>query len=243
MAHEKINWFRILAEAIAIVFSILLAFGIDAAWDLRGDRRREESYLRRLRIEFQDNRQDLLDDRTDRDRIIADFAFVLGASADPDRAIPAEIGRRLQNLSGNFRFYSPAQAVLNELISSGDLGLLRSDSLRHALLRYDEVRQRLAGVEESEQAIQRLVVVPYLAEHMEVLPWIPDDQKAALGIAPRAHQDPRSWLTDAAFQNMILLRWQRSGVVQRYSDPVLAEVNRILVILDEQVGPVDRRVR
>jgi len=243
VAHEKINWFRITAEAIAIVFSILLAFSIDAAWDIRGDRRREESYLHRLRIEFLENRQDLIDDRTDRDKIIADFAYVLNATADPNRSAPAEIGQRLHNLSGNFRFYSPAQAVLNELISSGDLGLLRSDSLRHALLRYDEVRQRLAGVEESEQAIQRLVVVPFLAEHMEVLPWIPDDQKATLGIAPRARQDPRSWLADPAFQNMILLRWQRSSVVQRYSDPVLAEVNRILAILDEQIGAGDGLIR
>jgi len=235
LTHQRINWARILAEAIAIVASILLAFGIDAAWDLRGDRRREESYLLRLRTEFRDNRQDLIDDRADRDRIIADFAYVLAATGDPGGAIPVEIGRRLQNLSGDFRFYSPAQAVLNELIAAGDLGLLHSESLRHALLRYDEVKQRLNGVEESEQAIQRMVVVPYMAESIEVLPWIPRELQDSLGIQPRARQDPRSWLRDPAFQNMILLRWQRARVVQRYSDPVLSEIDRILALIEAQL--------
>ena len=236
MTRERINWLRIIAEGSAIVFSILLAFAIDAGWDIRSDRQREQSYLVRLRTEFRDNREDLLEDRRDRERIIADFAYVLSATTNPNRIVPSSIGPRLQNLSGNFRFYSPSHAVLNELISSGDLGLLQSDSLRHALLLYDEARQRLAGVEESEQAIQRLVVVPYLAEHMEVLPWIPAEQKATLGISPSPRQDPRSWLRDPAFQNMILLRWQRSRTVQRYSDPVLAEIDRILVLLDELVG-------
>ena len=196
MNRDPVNWTRLLAEALAIVMSILLAFAIDAAWDARGQRLRERSYLERLLTEFRDNRQDLIEDRADRDRILAGFAYVLSATGAPELASPSEIGSRLQNLSGNFRFYSPSHAVLNELVASGDLGLLRSDSLRHALLRYDEEQQRLAGVEESEQAIQRIVVVPYLAAHIEVLPWLPppatrpardftDSQPRPQDLAPR----------------------------------------------------------
>lgn len=241
MNRDPVNWTRLLAEALAIVMSILLAFAIDAAWDARGQRLRERSYLERLLTEFRDNRQDLIEDRADRDRILAGFAYVLSATGAPELASPSEIGSRLQNLSGNFRFYSPSHAVLNELVASGDLGLLRSDSLRHALLRYDEEQQRLAGVEESEQAIQRIVVVPYLAAHIEVLPWLPPQQLDQLGISPTASQDPRTWLRDPAFQNMILLRWQRARTVQNYSEPVLTEVDRILSILEELVGAADSR--
>lgn len=236
MNRDRVNWSRIAAEGFAIVVSILLAFAIDAAWDVRGERVRERSYLERLRVEFRDNREDILQDRTDRERIIAEFAFILRATRAPEQAVPREIGSRLRNLSGNFRFYSPSHAVLNEIISSGDLGLLRSDSLRHALLLYDEEHQRLAGVEASEQAVQRMVVVPYLAEHIEVLPWISSQDLENLGIAPKPKQDARAWLRDAAFQNMILLRWQRANVVQSYSEPVLAAIDRILRILDDQLG-------
>jgi len=233
-SHERqgLDWRRLGAEAAAILVSILLAFAIDAAWGMHLDRRREWSYLERLRAEFLENREDLVQDRADRERIIGEFAYILGATAARDEASPREIGTRLRNLGGNFRFYSPTHAVLNEIIASGDLGLFRSGELREALLRYDEEHERLRGVETAEQEIQRNVVVPYLATHLETLPWQSDDDLRLIGVRPAPTQDPRRWLSDPAFQNMILLRWQRARTVQSYSAPVLTQVDRVLAVLD-----------
>ncbi len=59
MTARRIPWLRLAAEALLIVVSILLAFGIDAWWDARQDRVAELRVLRNLRDEFVQTR-DLL---------------------------------------------------------------------------------------------------------------------------------------------------------------------------------------
>jgi len=49
---QKIRWFRLSAEAVAIVASILFAFGIDAWWESRSDARQERVLLNALAEDF-----------------------------------------------------------------------------------------------------------------------------------------------------------------------------------------------
>ena len=49
---DKISWRRILVEGLVIVVSILLAFGIEAWWQERGDRTAELEALVGLHAEF-----------------------------------------------------------------------------------------------------------------------------------------------------------------------------------------------
>ena len=51
---QPLPWKRLVAEAAAIVLSILLAFAIDAWWDDRGERRAEQLLLQRLKADFLD---------------------------------------------------------------------------------------------------------------------------------------------------------------------------------------------
>ena len=53
---ERFPWGRILAEALAIVASILLALAIDAWWDSRQARRAESAFLVDIHAEFTQNR-------------------------------------------------------------------------------------------------------------------------------------------------------------------------------------------
>ncbi|HER20472.1 MAG TPA: hypothetical protein ENO14_05445, partial [Chromatiales bacterium] len=48
---------NLLAEALVIVVSILLAFGLDAMWDQRNDRQAEAGLRASLAREFQGNRE------------------------------------------------------------------------------------------------------------------------------------------------------------------------------------------
>jgi hypothetical protein len=49
------RWKRVVAEGLLIVFSILLAFGIEAGWSQRGERRAEVEALQGLRDDFVEN--------------------------------------------------------------------------------------------------------------------------------------------------------------------------------------------
>ena len=49
---QRIPWLRIFVEGLVIVVSILLAFGIDAWWDERGENRQEQALLQGLVKDF-----------------------------------------------------------------------------------------------------------------------------------------------------------------------------------------------
>jgi hypothetical protein len=56
----RVPWVRIIAEGAAIVVSILLAFGIQAWWEGRQERRVELDILSGLRSDFEANREQLV---------------------------------------------------------------------------------------------------------------------------------------------------------------------------------------
>ncbi len=49
---SQIPWLRVFVEGVVIVGSILLAFGVDAAWSDRQDRARERALLTQLALDW-----------------------------------------------------------------------------------------------------------------------------------------------------------------------------------------------
>lgn len=70
---SNIPWFRIGAESVAIVSSILLAFTIDAYWDGRQERRQEAEYLAAIIDEIDRNIDSVPGNRGVLDRSYADL--------------------------------------------------------------------------------------------------------------------------------------------------------------------------
>jgi hypothetical protein len=54
-------WSRLIAESLAIIASILVAFAIDAWWQDRQERKDERQYVSSLRQEFSAELESLLD--------------------------------------------------------------------------------------------------------------------------------------------------------------------------------------
>lgn len=208
-------------EVLAIVLSILLAFLIDAWWDTRSDRAREHAYIVKLIGEFEAGRQELEADLRIRGELLQGWARLLRSphpALDSTGAIVASVRSR--------RFYTPVHAVFDDLIASGGLNLLRSDTLRSAILRYAQERERVANVEAVEQQIVAQTAIPYLVDKTEFLPWLPQSQRDSLRLTiEHATRDPGALLEDPTFRNILYLRWERGDVTQRYS----AEVHRVVL--------------
>ena len=134
---EPIRWKRALIEGAVIVGSILLAFGIDAGWDARGEASRRSVVMEGLRSDFAAARTDL-------DRVTA---FHLGGresaetlmhlgDAGPvaaDRA--ARVDSLFARLAGTASF-DPPLGTLEALINSGNLDLLDDPGLAVELTRF-----------------------------------------------------------------------------------------------------------
>lgn len=161
MATRQIPWARILAEGVAIVVSILLAFGIQAWWDGRQDRAEEQEMLRGLEVDFAANADRLVQviglNEAHEDRL-----FRLGqiggdslSGLPPDSLI--QYGRALFATNT----FDPRDGTLDGALSSGKLELIRDESLQDRLMDWkrrfgdaDEEANRLRSL--GEQALLRV---------------------------------------------------------------------------------------
>jgi len=165
---RRVNWLQAFAELALLVLGVGLALAADAWNDARRERRTEAEYLISLQRDFEQTRanfvQALEGNRMVRDN---DLAF-LGALSGP----PGSISEDSLNAHTQFAFwlywFEPILGTYHDMVNSGSLPLLRSDSLRLALAQFET---DLAGLQlvvsegwEQYNAIQ----APFMIEQLNV---------------------------------------------------------------------------
>lgn len=126
---------RLLFESIVIVGSILLAFAIDAAWSELQDRRLETEYLHALASEAGENIAQVRRSPGPADLAMsalvrAEQLLAAGAAGDGAAVL-------VQSLLQGLYFSGTAArstAVMDDLMGTHGLGIIRSDELRRSIL-------------------------------------------------------------------------------------------------------------
>lgn len=140
--------FKLLAEALLIIFSILLAFAIQAWWEERKERLEERKLLVNLQTDFIKNK-DLLD------IAITRFEGTLSnAQAMMDYIHPGEPPQK-ETLADSILFkhliwytYDPIVGTLNSAIASGHISLIENEMLRAELAEWLDL---VGDMKESEK--------------------------------------------------------------------------------------------
>ena len=130
------RWGRVVAEALVIVLSILLAFGIEAWWSARGERHAEVEALQGLRDDFVENLGRLASGKSEHVEI-RDASVRLLAMTGPDADPPVSdlvMDTLVMALIGGPKVF-PVTATYDALIASGRIELLESPALRLELAR------------------------------------------------------------------------------------------------------------
>jgi hypothetical protein len=131
---------RALAEFTAITVGVLVALAIDAAWSARGDRLLEKEYLEQVvqevesnafRVEFTIERADWARDNLDRASNILD----VGLPEDSADVFVASLANATSFMAAPI----VSGAVLQDLVSTGNLRLIRDGELRQAILSMDAI--------------------------------------------------------------------------------------------------------
>ena len=213
----KISWLRLTVESVAIVASILLAFGIDAWWSDHQQREEEQLILGALLEEFQDN-QISLDERTSfYNAILETTKLLLTLSGDPDRMLTLEeMDRHLYNINWfdpGDRFGTP---VLQSLVSSGDLSIISNPSLRTSLAKWALKFELIKGYLESDQEYFTRVLEPFLINNTNMtqfyysalgVPGEPESTRQFINVTDSIDiTDHRPLLDDQVFENIMLTR-------------------------------------
>jgi hypothetical protein len=228
---RSIPWPRVLAEGIAIVASILLAFAIQAWWDARSERQLEQEYLSAIHVEIEGALAEVQRDLAtlqETGRALDEF-FV-------DAPLPSHSLRRLLALASVVPNIAPPTAVLDDLVASGRLQLIRSSAVREQLMLF---RQDMAKSQLNEEAHRTFVnerLLPYLSDATPLVgtlsrsPW--GDAESEASESDFFHSSSDADLLrlqgTASFQNMML---ERERALARVL-PVVERTERVLLGLE-----------
>lgn len=155
---------RPLVNGAGIVVSILLAFGIDASWDARSERRAEEAFIDGIREEFEMNLvriDDLLEQHRQSDVWLEGFFDAPAPTSEDDAQIA------VRSLVGGLLvgdLLDPSTGTLEMLIASGQLALISDIGLRDLLWTWktqvedleDETTGMQSNVRDGRQLLGRL---------------------------------------------------------------------------------------
>ena len=161
---QQVPWKSITVEAIAIVASILLAFSIDAWWDLRREGLEEKEAIAQLTTDFNANAAQLERIRGIHEAALEASYEILarGRAGKPPQNSAAAADLVFKSLRS--WTYDPVLGGINSLIQSGNLGLLRNDSLRVAVAAWPDIVNDLSDDEWTENRILFEQTAPYLIE-------------------------------------------------------------------------------
>ncbi len=134
---ESRRWRKLVGEGLLIVFSILLAFGIEAGWSQRGERQAEVEALQGLSDDFVESLERLTSVGSDHVEVRdASVRLLAMTGPDADQTVSDLVMDTLVMALIAYPKVFPVTATYDALIASGRIQLLESAALRRELARW-----------------------------------------------------------------------------------------------------------
>ena len=228
----QLPWKRLVAEVVAIVFGILLAFAIDAWWQDRADRQVEAQYLRALRDDL-DASLSLLDEADASQQLQIEY---LESLLRIDEIDPEPEDVRLWLREGVFVIgtYQPQLSSLRDLESSGQSQLIRDLALRSALASVAQTVDRLRNVQDDIIESQQSLLDPYLVENFDLV--------AVLGSESGATVDEDSSILESqAFRSRVAFKLDLRGFIGNTMQDLRRDFDESLTLIDRRLDELDFR--
>lgn len=227
-----------LAEGLAVLVGVLSAFAIDAWWDARGARMQERSYLSAVRDEMVATREELTAHQglmTSRMEAARDMLSLI-ANRDVAPVTGDTITTLLYEL-GPFVNFTPRRAALDDLISSGGMQLIRSDTLRRALAAYERALAEDYLAQEEVREFWRLELSPFHNEHGNLRGMISGGRIGADILLPEFGFKPeRNAYLSQRHANLMMHRLLLTQRVRVQHEEVLSTVEKIVALIDSTLA-------
>lgn len=239
MSNRSWRWGRVSAEGLLIVLSILLAFGIEAGWSERGERRAEAEALQGLTDDFVENLSRLASVMSEHVEVRDASVRVLAMTGPETSQIVSDVvmDTLVMALIAYPKVF-PVTATYDALIASGRIELLESATLRRELARWSTA---IADLREEErdafrQMDQRLL--PFLWDFVPVVTLDVNVHPRYEGVALSASRFVRRYpelLRSMRFENAVEERMNSSiRAIERVTG---AEdiARRVLVLVESEL--------
>ena len=230
---RNIEWHRLGIEAAAIVVSILLAFWIDAWWDLRSQGEEARAYLAALETELLENRRIIDGDLEDLRSWVADsrsfLEDVVSPSAEPSNE---QINRMIYETNPS-ETTPLLTAALEDLKSSGVLPAIESAELRRAIADYD---RRLDRVESRLDFVSdnfREYILRYHIQHSSFSESGWEENAEVEESLVSFESDTEAFAANRTYANLLILRILGYSGVRRAHIEVQTQIDRVLELIPD----------
>ncbi|MEZ5491122.1 MAG: hypothetical protein R3F50_12500 [Gammaproteobacteria bacterium] len=202
--NQDIPWKRFSIEAIVIVFSILLAFAIDAGWQYRLENKTTQSNIEALKADSQRNLSQL--DRTINrvERTLQSNISLKNYMLNPETVTQAELIDAFGRFTGITQFYADTKTI-DQLVYSGEMGLL-NNQIQNAISVFNSRLQLAKDIEQVALDIRHNSVIPagiiagWLGTALHLLQFREED-----GLKPKYPVDFSSLQDNKEFEQILFL--------------------------------------
>ena len=164
-AIREQNWFAVALEFVIVIAGVVIGFQV-TVWNAQRDEiAREAAYLRQLDVELTTILADLEQGKEEADAYFRWVQLFLEGVANNDPELAQQGSWGLNAITAVVRA-NIEPSVLSELISTGELGLIRNNELRTALASIPQMQRESQS--QMEQMAMRLSPVAFeVAQHFE----------------------------------------------------------------------------
>ncbi|MBU2922917.1 hypothetical protein KO504_16325 [Winogradskyella psychrotolerans] len=154
-----------IGEIILVVIGILIALQINNWNQELANKKEEQTIIKNLNLEFKKNIISVQEYIKHHKTILSDTRVLIDLVGEPEEVLNKFNLDSLLAQSINYWSYKPSQSVVLDVISSGKLNLISSDSLR---LQFFEWSSNLEKNEENYNTLDEInqsIVLTYLTKH------------------------------------------------------------------------------
>ncbi|NVJ48485.1 MAG: hypothetical protein HWE07_15220 [Cytophagia bacterium] len=225
---------KVIIELLVIVIGIYLAFALEEYGEKKADKELELKYLNQLLAEAKSNQVELNADQNARREQRELFGYLLENS---NRQVGNDTLREATRQLLVNRLFSPTDAVYQDLVSSGNLKLIQSDSIRKTIIHY---KQRLARAPVTEAVEERLIedkIEPYLLDKQVLSLLEPLNEIDAINISEQqVDRIIRVILSEREFIDLVYLRYSRLDDVIYFETPLQWSLRDLIKLLEKEIA-------
>jgi|GEM_PF-3287463 len=223
---QDVPWKRLTAEGMAIIVSILLAFGIDAWWEDRQQQHDETVLLQAILDDLTEKRSRLAYDRRYNQAILESARTLVNAAATPQRNLENDVIDR--HIGFTWWYNDPSiwdSAAMTSLITGGDLSSISSSELLNQLSELQVTIGELKTRYANDQRFHNDVLIPFFIANVH-LPQIANSTKHSPG-------NPESKFEFPEFE--ITTQYDHSDLVSRveFQSLLVAKIDKVVDISNQ----------
>ncbi|OEK04936.1 hypothetical protein [Roseivirga misakiensis] len=221
-------------ELFIIIIGIYIAFQLENNREAKNKAALEKNYLEQLLEEVEINQEELKADQDERNE---QLVFLKKILETPLRQVDADTLRKAVDALFTVRLYSPTDAVYQDLVSSGNLGIIKSDEFKRVLMYYRRALSRVPSTEDRDVKLISDQLEPYLMEKQLLSFLEPHRDLNEISISlDQKDRMIRQLLRDRKFIDLVYLRIHTIQDVIFFENPMQWHLRNMKKLLEEELG-------